>query len=201
MVSFRLRLQFTAACVFLALLTISILSGCGAKAPVIEMVTAPDLAGLTLQDAQGLLQEAGLEMGVTREAYSDTVPSGEIVSSTPSAGEELEKGTAVVITVSKGPEMIPVPELLGSAEADALAALQAQGFMVELQQVYNESVGAGLVCSMEPAPSTVAVHGSNVVLTISLGSAYVSCSTCGGNGSITTSVTCPDCGGTGQCFT
>lgn len=201
MVSYRLRLTLAIACVSLALVSISILAGCGEKTPVIEMVTAPDLAGLTVPDAQSLLQEAGLEMGVTGETYSNTVPSGEIVSSTPSAGDELAKGTAVDLTVSKGPEMIPVPALLGSAEAEALAALQAQGFQVELQRIYDESVSTGLVCAMEPAPSIAVAHGSKIVVIISLGSAYVSCGTCGGDGIVTTTVTCPDCGGTGQCYT
>lgn len=201
MVSFRLRLELAVACVVLALLAMSILAGCGAKVPAVEMVTMPDLAGLTVQDARGLLQEAGLETGTTHETYSDTVPAGGIVSSTPSAGDELAKGTTVDITVSKGQEMVSVPAVLGSAEADSLAALQAQGFQVELQRDYNESIGAGLVCAMEPAPDTAVARGSRIVVTISLGSAYMTCSTCGGYGTVTTSVTCPDCGGTGRCYT
>jgi len=201
MVSFRSPLKLAVACVLIALVAISVLAGCGVKVPAVEMVTAPDLAGLTVQDAQGLLQEAGLELGAMHETYSDTVPAGGIVSSTPSAGDELAEGTAVDITVSKGQEMIPVPALLGSAEADSLAALQAQGFQVELQRDYNESVGAGLVYAVEPAPDTAVARGSKIVVTISLGSAYVTCSTCGGYGTINTSVTCPDCGGTGQCYT
>jgi beta-lactam-binding protein with PASTA domain len=201
MASFRSRSGPAAVFVLLALLLASIMAGCGTQAPVIEMVAVPGLTGLTVQDARVLLQEEGLETGETLEEYSATVPPGEIISSTPSTGDELDKGTPVDLTVSKGPETIPVPALLGSAEADALAALQAQGFQAEVQRIYNESVGAGLVCAMEPVPNTTALRGSKIVVTISLGSAYVSCSTCGGDGTIATTTTCPDCGGSGECYT
>jgi serine/threonine-protein kinase len=190
-----------AAFLLLSLLFVSLLAGCGGSVPVIEVVPVPHLTGATTQEAQAFLQEAGLEMGETRETYNDDVPPGEVISTTPPYGEELEKGSTVALTISKGPEMVPMPALLGSAEADALAALQAQGFQAEVQRDYNESVGAGLVCAMQPAPNAAVMRGSKVVVTVSQGSAYVTCSTCGGDGSVTAAVTCPECGGSGVCYT
>jgi len=159
------------------------------------------MAGSTSSEAQDLLREAGLELGETRETYDAAVPPGEIVITAPPGAAELEKGSSVDITVSKGPEMVTVPSLIGTAEADALAALQASGFQAELQRAYDESVAAGLVCAMQPAPNTTTVYGSKVVMTVSQGSAYVVCETCGGDGDITATVTCPDCEGSGVCYT
>jgi beta-lactam-binding protein with PASTA domain len=165
------------------------------------MAAVPDLAGLTAPEAESMLRDAGLEIGQIKETYSDTVPPGKIVSSAPSVGHELEAGSTVELKVSKGPEMLAVPALVGSGEADALAALQAQGFLAEVLRDYNESLGTGMVCAMQPAPNTSTQRGSTVTLTVSLGSAYEKCGTCGGDGEVTTTVTCPDCGGTGVCYT
>ena len=81
-----------------------------------------------------------------------------------------------------------------------MSILQGLGLQANLQRSYNESVSAGLVCSSEPAPGTSLAKGSVVTLTVSLGSAYVTCPTCGGRGTITVSETCPECGGSGVCY-
>jgi serine/threonine-protein kinase len=200
-IGLRARDGLAVAALVLVIALASLFSGCGKSAPAIEMSAVPRLAGLTPREASDLLHEAGLQLGETRETYADAVPAGKIISTTPSPDEELERGSAVDLAVSKGPEIVPVPALLGSAEADALGALRAQGFLVEVLRSYNESVGAGLVCAMEPAPSTSAQRGSKVILNVSQGSAYVTCGTCGGDGKITTTVTCPECGGSGVCYT
>lgn len=200
MVSSRARFKLLAAFALFTLVIVSLLAGCGKSAPVIETVPVPELAGMGQQEALGVLEEAGLQVGGVQESYDDEAPAGTIISTTPDSGE-LEKGSLVDLTVSNGPEMIAVSSLLGTLEADAVAALQAQGFQVEVLRDYNESIGAGMVCVMEPAPNTATARGSMVAVTVSLGSAYVTCGTCGGNGTVTTTRTCPDCGGTGVCYT
>jgi beta-lactam-binding protein with PASTA domain len=195
------RFKWIATFTLLCMVSLILLSGCG-NAPVkVESVAVPDLAGKSEVEARGLLEEAGLMLGDVEEAYADAVASGLIVSSSPDGGEDAEKGTAVDISVSKGPEMVGIPSLLGTAEADAATALQGLGFQVEVKRIYSEEVKAGLVCGMEPAPDSAAARGSRVVVTISDGSAYIACPTCGGDGSITDARTCPDCGGTGFCDT
>jgi serine/threonine-protein kinase len=199
----RARSGLTVILILLFLPLTFLLSGCAKPAPEpqIEMAAVPDLAGLTVLEAERVLSDAGLKVGETAESFSDTVPAGTIISSSPCGGRELEAGSAIALTVSKGPEMLAVPALIGSGEADALAALQAQGFAVEVLRESDDSVGAGLVCAMEPVPATAAKRGSKVILTVSLGSAYITCGTCGGDGEIIAEVTCPDCGGSGVCYT
>lgn len=201
MIAFRPISRLAVAFMLISLAFISIMTGCGAKNPALDMVMVPDLSGLTVKEAQTVLQEAGLLPGETIDTHSKEVPAGNVISTVPSAGEELARGAPVDITASRGPEMIAVPALLGSAEAAALAALQAEGFQAEVRRVYSESVSSGLVCALEPAPGAMAMPGSQVEVTISLGSAYTACGTCGGYGTVTVDMTCPDCGGTGTCYT
>jgi beta-lactam-binding protein with PASTA domain len=182
-------------------LIVSMIAGCANAPAKIEMVTVPGLVGQSLEEAQSLLRESGLETGEKLQAYSDTVPAGMIVSTAPASGEQLEEGSSIVITTSLGPEKVAVPPLLGKTETDASASLQALGLLAETRWSYNEQVAAGMVCGMEPVPDTSIPRGSKVILTVSQGSAYVTCDTCSGRGTVTTSETCPECGGTGTCYT
>lgn len=177
------------------------LAGCGKAASRAGAVTVPELAGMSVQEAEEALFGAGLAVGAVSEVFTDAVVPGRVVSSSPEAGEEATEGSAVDLVVSKGPEMVPLGDLMGKPENDAIAALQAQGLQVTLERAYHESVAAGLVCAMDPSPGSAVVKGAVVRLTISMGSAYITCGTCGGKGKVTTSTTCPDCGGTGACYT
>ena len=188
----------------LVLLLISLAAGCSQSEEVsepVETVTLQDLSGMSVEEAEGKLQEMGLEVGEKSEEFSDDVAAGTIISTDPSAGDELEKGSSVALVVSKGQEAVNVPPVVGTAEADAVAALQSLGFQVEVWHNHSETVAAGLVLSVEPAVDTALVKGSKVIITVSLGTAYTTCPTCGGSGQITNTYTCPECGGTGLCDT
>lgn len=188
----------------LVLLLISLAVGCNQSEEAIEsieLVIIQDLSGMSVEEAEQKLQEMGLVAGEKSEEFSDDVAAGAVISTLPSAGEELEKGTAVALVVSKGPAAVSVPAVIGVAEADAVAALQSLGFQVEVWHNYNETVAAGLVIAVEPAADTPLMKGSKVIVTISLGTSYTTCPTCGGSGQITTTYTCPECGGTGFCDT
>ena len=200
MTSLHTRYGLIAVCALSLLFAASLLAGCGKSAPTIEMVQVPALVGMGQQEALDSIEAAGLRVGEIRETYSDEVPAGDVISTSPDSGE-LAAGSYIDLTVSKGPEIVAVPSLVGTSEADALASLQAQGFQVEVLYGYNESVGAGLVCAMEPASGTSLPLGSTVAVTVSQGSAYVTCGTCGGDGTAVTTQTCPDCGGAGVCYT
>ncbi|MDQ3964975.1 MAG: Stk1 family PASTA domain-containing Ser/Thr kinase [Actinomycetota bacterium] len=70
-----------------------------------ERVTVPDLAGLSLTEAERALSEAGLKLGRRDETPSDTVPLGMVIKQNPTKGEEVEPGTAVDVVVSTGPPL------------------------------------------------------------------------------------------------
>ncbi len=70
-----------------------------------ERVTVPNLAGLSLTEAERALSEAGLKLGRRDETPSDTVPLGMVIEQNPAKGEEVERGTAVDVVVSAGPPL------------------------------------------------------------------------------------------------
>lgn len=74
-----------------------------------ETVTTPNVVGRTVAEATERLQHARLQAGEAEQIFSDTVPNGQIVRQAIAAGTKVEAGTAVDLTVSKGPEQKPEP--------------------------------------------------------------------------------------------
>lgn len=70
-------------------------------------VTVPDVRRRTVAEATERLQEGGLQVGDITEVYHDEIPQGQITSQAIPAGTKVESGTAVEISVSRGPEKPP----------------------------------------------------------------------------------------------
>lgn len=68
-----------------------------------QMITMPNVCGVSCESAGNMIEEAGLRYRLVFE-YSETVPNGWAISTTPKAGEEVEKDSTVYIYVSKGKE-------------------------------------------------------------------------------------------------
>ena len=64
------------------------------------------------------------------DAFSDTVPKDKVISTTPGAGASVAKGGRVTVTVSKGPDLLNVPDVTGKNVQDATAVMQQAGLQV-----------------------------------------------------------------------
>ena len=103
-------------------------------------------------------------MGSTSEEFNDTVAKGSVISLSLPEGPAT-KGTNVTLVVSKGPDLVDVPNVSnGSMDFnEAIAALQAAGF------TYSTDVDPGLfdrrtVKTQTPAAGSPAKRGSNVFI-------------------------------------
>ena len=74
-----------------------------------EQVTVPSLRGQTRDEARGTLEAKGLNLGNVDQQFDQSVGSGAVISSTPAAGESVEKGSSVDIVLSLGPTPSPSP--------------------------------------------------------------------------------------------
>ena len=99
-------------------------------------VDVPDVRGQQLADATTALEAAGLRAAVGDQAFSDTVPKGSVIDQSPRGGT-LTKGSTVTLTVSKGPDLVTVPDLRGRSVEDAQRTLQDLGLKPHLLQVGN----------------------------------------------------------------
>jgi len=67
------------------------------------VVLVPNVVGQTQSTAQSTITSASLVVGTITQAYSDTVPSGRVISQSPVGGSTAVVGSAVDLTISQGP--------------------------------------------------------------------------------------------------
>ena len=139
----------------------------------VPLVTVPDLVGLSGSAfvRRIILTGAGLRSGNVSTVPSDIVAEGIVIRQRPRAGSRVRQGSVVRLTVSSGPALIPVPDLVGLSQADAVAALAAAGLDVgTVGMVHSAIVPAGLVAGQMPTSFGSDVPaGTAVDLVLSLG--------------------------------
>lgn len=137
------------------------------RGPQLERV--PTVASVPLASARALVSAAHLRVGTVHHAYSDTVPAGDVISSSPVPGTVLRHGTPIALTESSGPAPVPVPDLRTDTLAAATAALTSVGLQATSTQAFSTTVPAGEVISQSVPPGNSAAHGSTVALVVSKG--------------------------------
>ena len=119
----------------------------------------PDVGGGTYEAATAALGRIGLQAS-RLEAYSDSVPQGQVIATSPGAGASVERGSTVKVTVSRGQPVVPA--LNGLTAADATAKLAAADLKVG--NVYGPS--GGKVFLTNPGAGTKVKAGTSVTLFI-----------------------------------
>jgi serine/threonine-protein kinase len=139
------------------------------RATAVALVISKGRQPIVLQDwtrkpadqAVKALSGAKLKVDATRQDFSTAVPKGSVILQTPATGT-LFQGDLVTLIVSKGPELVLVPSVIGKPEAEATSILQGLGLTVEINRVSSifgvltQSISAG----------TKAPKGSIIRLTV-----------------------------------
>jgi serine/threonine-protein kinase len=128
----------------------------------------PQLAGKDGPAATAELEALGLRVAQTEEFSPE--PAGAVLRTDPAADERVKPDTEVMVFVSKGLEMLPVPGVVGRPQAEADGALREAGFAPVVREVFSEDVAKGLVVAQEPRDGT-APRDSEVGLDVSKGPA------------------------------
>jgi serine/threonine-protein kinase len=89
-------------------------------------VTVPDVAGRPTGAARAILAEVHLEARIER-VFDDSLPQGRAVGTDPGAGSQAAWGSTVVLRVSKGPDLVEVPDVVGLSREEATDRLRAAG--------------------------------------------------------------------------
>jgi len=142
----------------------------------------PDLVGLLRATAESRVSVAGLSLWKVEETFSETVASGRVISQLPSAGREVDEGTRVTLTISKGPQTTTVPDTVGQSRTAAELAIENAGLVASVTEQFSSTVAAGLVISQSPNGGSSASPGATVSLVVSLGSSSGSGGGCAGSG-------------------
>ncbi|MFI9562143.1 Stk1 family PASTA domain-containing Ser/Thr kinase [Streptomyces rishiriensis] len=128
-------------------------------------VDVPDVTGDDLNDARTELQEAGLKVRIAAQQVDSEFDKGKVAAQTPKEGGRLAVGGTVTLTLSKGPEMVEVPDVVGASVDDATSLLEQSGFEVKedrgLLGLFGDTVKKQSVKAGDTAPK-----GSTITITI-----------------------------------
>lgn len=134
-----------------------------------RFVASPTVAGLTQADGERVVDDQGLTVRLS-EDFSETVPAGVIISSSPEAGENVPRGGSVSLVVSLGPERFAMPEVIGLSSDDATRALAESNLTVgTVNEDWHEELDSGLVTAASAAPGDPLRRDAAVDLTLSKG--------------------------------
>lgn len=133
-----------------------------------ELVSIPDVVGRTERDATAELQELGLRVTVNDE-FSSEVDEGLVIRTDPVADTEAQSGDTVLLVVSMGPRPVQVPNLTGFTPAQAKAALDELGLVMNTSastQPVVDPAQDGRVVSQFPTAGTQVFPGDVVTITL-----------------------------------
>ncbi|MEU0137472.1 Stk1 family PASTA domain-containing Ser/Thr kinase [Streptomyces sp. NPDC006296] len=135
-----------------------------------QFTRVPSLLGKTQSAAEERLAEEGLDLKGVDRAYSDTVRRGTVISSDPGSGERIRGNDAVRLVISRGPEIVEVPDVEGLSLAEARRTLQESGFEPGMvTREFSEETDRDAVIRTDPRAGTERRPDSAVALVLSKG--------------------------------
>jgi eukaryotic-like serine/threonine-protein kinase len=131
---------------------------------------APNLVGLSLEDAQRRAGSLGLGIKVEDHLFSSKYAENHIASQAPSPGDSTKAGQDIHVLVSLGTPRVPVPDLVGeSVRAAQVTAVQGGLTLGDVAAVHWSGVAADGVVAQEPPPTAQPARSPAVNLLVSLG--------------------------------
>ncbi len=135
-----------------------------------KYTTVPRVGGLAVSTARLEVRNQGLTVNMGRPQFSARVAKGSVISTRPAAGSRVSKGGTVLLVVSAGPHMIPVPQVTGNPLATAQAALRHAGLIPgKVAEQTSTTIQSGIVISTTPAAGVSWPESRPVSLVVSTG--------------------------------
>ena len=130
-----------------------------------EQVTVPSVTGEDVDEATEQLEQAGLDVDVTREESAED--PGTVLSQDPAGGTAVDDGSTVRLTVAEEPEDVEVPDVDGEPEDEAVAALSGAGLEVNVTRVdVDRPSQDGVVQSQSPSGGGRLQRGQRVTIRV-----------------------------------
>jgi len=132
-------------------------------------VEVPNLSGLTLEEAAAMTSKARLNLTLENKFYSTTVPSGRVLSQSPSAGSKVRPDWHVRVTESIGSQKVSIPDTVGMTERDA--AMAVRHALLDLGALAHIPApgSSEMVLAQTPPPNAEGVDKPQVSLLLSSG--------------------------------
>jgi serine/threonine-protein kinase len=129
--------------------------------------TAPQLRGLSQQDATQVLTDIGLTIAVGDPVFDNDVAVDDVAAQAPAPGQPVPRGGTITIRPSKGPDYVDMPDLSGMPLPTVRATLEGAGLVVG--PVLGSTTGTFYAASIDGEqvqPGDQVIRGSTVSLII-----------------------------------
>lgn len=125
-------------------------------------IRIPDLTGKPADAARARLEKLGFDVTEAGSEYSDSVAKGHVITQSPDHGTG-HRGDTITLVVSRGPQLVAVPDVRREPYDQAKAELEALGLKVRREDsaLY---IGFDRVAGMDPAPGTEVPKGTTITL-------------------------------------
>jgi eukaryotic-like serine/threonine-protein kinase len=131
-----------------------------------QRVSVPDVTGESEENARSALEAAGLTVEANQQESEDQEP-GTVLAQDPAAGERVQRGSSVTITVAQAPPPVEIPDVVGDQADAAEATLDDAGFDVRVREQDTDSAEEdGVVIDQNPAGGEERDAGSRVTIVV-----------------------------------
>jgi serine/threonine protein kinase len=150
------------ACVLALWFVVPLLRGMPRLGGMFQKTLAPNVVGMSLNDARSLAQSRQLELSVVGDRVSERAPKDVIVQQSPVAGWQVDDGQPVRVTVSAG---VQVPDLRGKSVENAAAIVTELGWKIaRVERGPHPGYPAGTVALQHPPPGQVMTSPGELLL-------------------------------------
>lgn len=133
-------------------------------------ITLPDFKKMTVADSYIFANENSIEL-VIEEEYDDYISKGTIMQQSIKAAEKVHKGETIVLTVSKGKEIV-IPDFSGFSKEKATALAAQMGISLTITEKYSSQKTGGFIRQSLPSGS-VYEDGDVLEISYSIGNKVV----------------------------
>lgn len=135
-----------------------------------QFTKVPNLLGKTEAEAKSQLSAAGLGVKRVDRKFSAAFDKGTVMNTDPAGGKRIRGNGAVTLTISRGPEVVIVPDLKGKPVEAAKAELTSVGLTPgAVTQAFSQDVAQGSVISTDPAGGQKRALDTLVAMVVSKG--------------------------------
>ena len=127
----------------------------------------PNFIGMDYTQVKNNREYTSMYLFYVTEEYSDTAPAGQIIQQQPDADTVLKAGETIRLVVSKGPQMVEIPNIIGFTQDGAVKELEARGLVASCFMVVNDgSYASGCVVRTSEEPGTRVEVGTVITVYI-----------------------------------
>ncbi len=128
-----------------------------------ETITIPSISGLSKEDAERRLKQAGLNYSFEEE-FGD---KDRVTRTNPEAGSKIKKSDPIVVFIGNGKEGVEIPDLTGKSLAEASMILNRLDIGIDAYPEESDTVSSGDIIRTEPSAGTKVEVGTKIKVYVS----------------------------------